>query len=414
LKAATERLSWIRDIGATIVYLPPVQLADDDLRTEFWSPRQRGSGLNNPRNPYRIKDYYQIDPEYGTEEDLRTFIREAHRLGLRVLMDVVFYHCGPNCVLMDELEFIQRDRSGKPVLGPWNFPLLNFQSQKLREYLWANRDYYVRRFEVDGFRCDASDRVPLDFWEGARTRLANIKPDLVVLAEGENRPADQIHAFDINYEFTWSRLVRAVAGRGQSASEIRKHWETVVARWPAGARFIRFSANHDLVNDQEHAEVLCGQAGAAALLVLNFTIDGVPFLYNGQEIGDTTPQSIYGRWPIRWEAAGLPKSASRLTLVKKLCQLRRREPALTRGQTLWLENDQPDHVISFIRRLPNSEIVSIVNLSNRPVEVQVKLPSQAGEQFEDLLNSRRVAQATRDGLNLNLEAFGYFVGKRQM
>lgn len=412
LKAAAGRLAWVRDLGAAIVYLPPVQLADDDPRPEFWSPRQKASGLNNPRNPYRIKDYSRIDPEYGTDEDLRGFVQQAHQLGLRVLVDVVYLHCGPNSVLMKEPDFIQRDASGAARLGPWNFPLLNFQSQKLREYLWANMEYYVRQFDVDGFRCDVADGVPLDFWQEARSRLEKIKPDLVILAEGQNRPSDQLQAFDVNYEFTWSGLLRAAASRGQSASAIRKHWETVAGRWPTGARFIRFSANHDLVNDQDHAEAVCGQAAAAALLVINFTIDGVPFLYNGQEIGDATLQSIYGRWPIRWEASPLPKPAARLALVKKLCQLRRQEPALSRGQTLWLDNDQPDHVVSFARRLPEALILSVVNLSNRPLEARVHLPEgHPTAQFQDLLDEKHSVCSTAEGLQLRLPAFGYFVGK---
>ena len=71
LKAACKRLPDIADLGATIVYLSPVQLQDDDPRRQFWSPRQQKSPTNNPRNPYRVKDYDQIDPEYGTEADLK-------------------------------------------------------------------------------------------------------------------------------------------------------------------------------------------------------------------------------------------------------------------------------------------------------------------------------------------------------
>ena len=413
LKAAADRLAWIADLGATIVYLPPMQLADDDPRPEFWSPRQKASGLNNPRNPYRIQDYFRIDPEYGTEEDLHSFVQKAHQLGLRVLVDVVYLHCGPTSVLMDRPGFIQRDGLGKVRLGPWNFPLLDFSNPKVREYLWANMEYYVRQFDVDGFRCDVADGIPLDFWEEARNRLEKIKPDLVLLAEGQNRPADQRKAFDINYDFTWSSLLRNAVAQGQSAARIRNHWETWRNQWPQQARFIRFSANHDLVNDQEHAEAVCGQAGSAALLVINFTIDGVPFLYNGQEIGDTTAQSIYGRWPIRWEAACLPKSASRLALVKKLCQLRRQEPALTRGETLWLQNDQPDRVVSSARRTPESEIVAVVNLANRPLEVLVRHPEQTSAEFRNLLDEKRPAKAGSEGLRLRLNAWEYFVGKRQ-
>ena len=101
LEAAKARLPEVASLGATIVYLPPVYLQDDDMRREFWSSRQRSCGANNPRNPYRVKDYDLIDPEYGTEDDLKAFIAEAHRLGLRVLMDLVYFHCGPTCVLAE-------------------------------------------------------------------------------------------------------------------------------------------------------------------------------------------------------------------------------------------------------------------------------------------------------------------------
>jgi uncharacterized sulfatase len=411
LRAAAERLPWIRDLGATIVYLPPVQLADDDPREEFWSPRQVASHLNNPRNPYRIKDYFQIDPEYGSEADLRAFVDRAHQLGLRVLMDAVFYHCGPTSVLIDRPGFVQRDKHGKLVTGSWHFPLLNFNSPGLREYLWRNLEYYVEEFDVDGFRCDVADAIPLDFWEEARSRLEKVKPDLVILAEGQNRPSDQLKAFDINYSFTWAQLGRAIVAGGKTASVLQEYWETARQAWPTHARFIRFSANHDLVHDRENAELVCGERGSAALTVINFTIDGVPFLYNGQEIGDTTLQSIYGRWPIRWEAACLPKAVARYQLCQKLCLLRRNEKALSYGETVWLKNDQQSSVVSFLRKHDDSAILTAVNLSNRPVSVAIHLPDGIGVEFRNLLAGSETKRASDQRLTLQLNAFDYFVGK---
>jgi|GEM_PF-345068 len=411
LKAAAERLPWIRDLGATIVYLPPVQLADDDPREEFWSPRQKASRLGNPRNPYRIKDYFKIDPEYGSADDLRAFVNKAHQLGLRVLMDVVYYHCGPTSVIVDRPGFVKRDAEGKIITGPWKFPLLNFDNPELREYLWQNLEYYVKEFDVDGFRYDVADSIPIDFWEEARVRLEKIKPDLVILAEGENRPADQQKAFDINYSFTWATLGRAVVAGGKPASALREFWEKTAQLWPNKARFIRFSANHDLVHDQEYAELVCGERGAAALAVINFTIDGVPFLYNGQEIGDTTPQSIYGRWPIRWEAACLPKPAARYQFYQKLCGLRRREPALAYGETVWLDNNQPDSVVSFLRRHGDSQILTVVNLANRPVDAVIQLPDDSPMDFRDVLAERQIPKPSNKALQFHLNAFECVVGK---
>ena len=95
LKSAADMLPHLASLGVDILYLCPVAEADDDPRPEFWSPRQKHCGLNNPKNPYRIKDYFKIDPEYGDDDALKDFVRDAHELGMRVILDLVYYHCGP-------------------------------------------------------------------------------------------------------------------------------------------------------------------------------------------------------------------------------------------------------------------------------------------------------------------------------
>ena len=408
LRAATKRLPSVAELGANIIYLCPVQLQDADIREEFWSKRQKASGTSNPRNPYRIKDYNRIDPEYGSEADLRTFIATAHKLGMRVLMDLVYFHCGPTSVLMKERDFIQRDTSGKPAMGSWNFPRLNFNNPGLREHLWANMAHWVKDFDVDGFRCDVSDAVPLDFWEEARARLEPLRPDLVILAEGQ-RKDDQLKAFDINYSFSWLDAVHAVFTRGLPASSLRALWQKMLDERPSGARFIRYTENHDIVNDLLRADVVLGERGAAAMTVVHFTLDGVPLLYNGQEIGDTSLQSIYARWPVRWEAACLPKAKAKFAFHQKLCQLRRTETALSGGEVVWLDNDQPDAVLSFLRRAGGEEMVTVASLSNRRVHVRVALP----EKFNLLLADGANVGSAAGTSALDLEAFGYVIARKR-
>jgi len=408
LRAATKRLPQVSELGANIIYLCPVQLQDADMRQEFWSKRQKASGTNNPRNLYRIKDYNRIDPEYGSEADLRAFIATSHKLGMRVLMDMVYFHCGPTSPLTKHLEFFKRNVSGKISTGQWNFPVFDFNNRQLREHLWANMEHWVKDFDVDGFRCDVSDAVPLDFWEEARARLEPLRPDLVILAEGQ-RKDDQSKAFDINYNFTWLHAVHAVFTRGLPASSLRALWQKMRDERPRGARFIRYTENHDIVNDLLRAEVVLGERGAAAMTAVHFTLDGVPLLYNGQEIGDTSLQSIYARWPVKWEAAYLPKSKAKFAFHQKLCQLRRTEPALTSGEVVWLDNDQPDAVLSFLRRAGNEEIVTVVSLPNRKLKVQVEFPGK----FNPLISDGAKPGASAGKLALDLDACSYFVGKKQ-
>lgn len=410
LRAAAERLPAIAELGATVVYLCPIALSDDDPRLEFWSTRQKASGTNNPRNPYRIKDYGKVDPEYGTEDDLREFVAAAHKLDLRVLLDLVYFHCGPTSVLMEHADFIQRDADGKAVTGSWNFPRLNFESKGLREYLWADMEYWVKEFQVDGYRCDVADSVPLDFWLEGRRRIDRIRPDLVMLSEGQ-RAGDQVEAFDISYGFSWYDATAAVLTKSQPASALQKLWERQQAERPRGARFIRYTDNHDIANDMNRPDVRFGEQAARAMSVVNFTIDGVPFIYNGQEIGDTSRHSIYARWPVRWEAACLPKPAATLQFYRQLCQLRRSRPSLQSGEVVWVGHDQPDAVIAFLRRANDEEILSVVNLSNRSVNVNLDLAAE-GAAYRPLLTSGAKPGGANGRFALALDGFGYLVGQK--
>lgn len=407
LPAATARLHKVAELGFDIIYLCPVFVSDDDPNVERWSPRQRKSGMNNPRNPYRIKDYYHVDPEYGTDDDLRAFIAEAHRLGMRVLLDMVYLHCGPNAVFLDEHpDFVKRDKEGKVITTAWGFPVVNHANPELREYLWRNMEYWVREFGADGFRCDVSDGIPLDFWETARRRLEEIRPDVCMLAEGTRRE-DQLKAFDLDYGwgFTWD-----------NAAGVRKQWEKMQAERPrGGARFIRFIDNHDIANDSydNRIEKTWGTCRVNATLVALFTLDGVPMIYNGQEVADTARHSIFGRLPIDWAAGDTPTGRARQALCKKLCTMRHAEKALTHGTLLWLDNDQPDAILSFVRRMPDEEILSVVNLSDRAIKVRLALPGPARwSSYNTLIAEGARTETDGSGLRLNVEGFGYLVAKR--
>ena len=325
LKAAQARLPKVAEMGVDIIYLCPVFVSDDDPDTEGWSPRQRKSGMNNPRNMYRMKDYYHVDPEYGTDDDLKAFIAEAHRLGMRVLLDMVYLHCGPNAVFLAEHpDFVKRDAEGKVAVAGWGFPALNLANPELREYLWKNMEYWVREFGADGFRCDVADGIPLDFWETARERLDKIRPDLCMLAEGTRRE-DQLKAFDLDYGwgFKWD-----------NAASVRKQWEKMRDERPrGGARFIRFIDNHDIANDawDNRVEKAWGTPRVNATLVALFTLDGVPMIYNGQEVADTARHSIFGRLPIDWASGDTPAGKARFAFCQQLCAMRHAERALTHG-----------------------------------------------------------------------------------
>jgi cyclomaltodextrinase / maltogenic alpha-amylase / neopullulanase len=417
LIAATEKLAHVADLGATIVYLCPVFVADDDTDTLTWSPRQKASKMNNPRNPYRMMDYYHVDAEYGTDDDLKEFVKESHRLGLRVMLDMVYYHCGANAVfLKDNPDFIVRDDDGKSITGGWNWPELNFKNPDLREYLYNNMEYWVKDFGVDGFRCDVAGRVPLDFWETARERLEKLKPDIGILAESDetSRPEDQIKAFDINYSFQCYRTLDAVYKGEVSAKALRDKWNEIEEIVPTGARFIHYFDNHDISNDDYHnrRETRWGFAGCQAALAHIFTLDGVPFIYNGQEIADTARHSIFGRAPIHWASAETLAGKTRFDFVQKLCELYKKEKALTQGSMTWLENDQPEAVLAYLRKFDEEEILTVINLADQTMRTRIQgLQNLTSSSFQSVL-SENITGNPQDGFEI--QDYGFWIGKRKL
>jgi glycosidase len=391
LAAAQKKLPHIASLGADLVYLSPIQLMS----------KQGGFS-----NPYRIADYGKIDPEYGTEADFRAFLVEAHRLHLKVLMDIVLYHTADDNVLMQWPDFYMH-QDGKIVLGNWKLPRPDFSNPKLRQYFIDNLTHWVRDVGVDGFRCDVSFGVPVEFWNQARTALDAVNKDLVMLAESE-KPDEMLYAFDVSYNFSHLSTLQKVFRDGSPATAVREQWETTRVKFPKGTRFLRACDNHD----QQRAIVAFSERGAQAATVLNFTLDGMPFLYNGQEIGDTVATDHQSHYPIRWEidkpegqaGSGLAGGQKRLIeWHRKLIALRRGEKAFTKGQVVWLDNASPDSAITFVRKLGAEEIFVAVNASNRTITLPNVTPGA------NLFISRGTVL---NGKDLTMPAFGYMVIKR--
>lgn len=393
LKAAAARLPHIANLGAAIVYLSPIHVQ---------------SQVGGFSNPYRIKDYYRVDPEYGTEQDLRDYCAAAHRLGLKVLMDIVYYHTAPDSVMLETPEFYMH-KDGQIVLGNWRLPRPDFGNPKLRRYLIDNLLHWVRDGGVDGFRCDVSSGIPLDFWEAARAALDQLNPDLIMLAESE-APSELLKAFDVSYAFSHQRTLQQVFRDGEPASRVRAQWEKARAAFPRGARLVRASDNHD----QKRAIVEFGDRGARAAAVLNFTLDGIPFLYNGQEIGDTVATDHQSHYPLRWEldkVAGQAGSGlvggqkATVAWYHRLFELRAQEAAISSGEVAWVDNSQPESVITFERRKGNDALLVVINASNRKLQGTVDAP---GAWTPFLANTGDKLESGR----YQLGAFGYIVARR--
>ena len=372
LAHAAQLLDHIASTGVSVVYLAALNEMDTDCDPTSWSDRQRRYGAGNPKNTYRMWDYFHVDPEFGSDDDRKAFIDQAHARGLKVMMDLVYLHCGSTApMLYAHPEFCEWDTNGKPKNAQWHFPKLNYGSAALREYLWGNMKYYVRDFGVDGFRCDVDDGVPLDFGAEGVRRVRAINPDVMMLNEGTKR--NYLTVFDLNYGWGWRdvavQLITGQAGAAALRTQIRAEVEGGQLN-----RFIRWTDNHDTASDDgayrlERAAV--SPAATDALMMLNFLLPGTPFLYNGQEFADAhncnmfTNRFVGPGNTIDWSMLATPRGRARMRLVQALAQLRRTHPALC-GGTFELDETASD-VVTFTRVSGTDAVTVRVNFGNVPV-----------------------------------------------
>jgi GH15 family glucan-1,4-alpha-glucosidase/glycosidase len=348
----TARLDELKDLGVTILWLMPIH------------PIGQEKKMGTIGSPYAVRDYYAINPDYGNANDLKQLVSEAHKRGLKVIIDIVANHTSWDSVLMKHPEFYKRDAQGN-ITYPYDWydiAALNYSNQELRRYMIDMLKFWIREFDLDGFRCDVAGEVPTDFWENARAELERIKPDIVMLAEAHKAEL-LVKAFDLDYSWPLHSALSKVLQGEAPASTLREEWEKEVKEWPTGALHMRFSDNHD----ERRAIARFGERAALAASAFVFTLDGVPMIYNGMEVGDTTESgapALFEKLPIFWSIA--ERRPEFRKFYKEMMARRRVSKALRRGSLEWVRNSDESRVVSFVRRADGEEVLVTINFSNRP------------------------------------------------
>ncbi len=348
----TARLDELRNLGVNVLWLMPIHTIGQE--------RKKGS----IGSPYAVRDYYAINPDYGTKIDLKRLVSEAHRRGMKVIIDIVANHTSWDSVMMREPQFYTRDQSGKivPPVADWaDVADLNYDNPRLRDYIIEMLKFWLREYDLDGFRCDVAGMIPTDFWERARAELEKVKPDIMMLAEWHT-PDLLVRAFDLDYSWPVHGALTDVIMNNSSATTLRTAWEEEQKTYPRGALHMRFSDNHD----ERRAIARFGERGALAASALMFTLDGVPMLYNGMEVGDTTESgapALFERLPVFWQISERRPEFPRF--YKAMIALRQNSNALRRGNLEWLRNSDEARVVTFARRDGAEEILVAINFSNR-------------------------------------------------
>ncbi len=351
----TADLDRLQTLGVTILWLMPIH------------PVGHVKSKGTIGSPYAVKDYYAINPDYGTKADLQRLINEAHKRQIKVIIDIVANHTSWDSVMMKNPAFYTHDKAGNiiPPVPDWaDVADLNYDNPELRKYMSEMLKSWLRDYDLDGFRCDVAGSVPTDFWENARMELEKIKPNIVMLAEA-NQPDLLTKAFDLDYSWDFHSALTEVEQGAKPASVLQTVWNENRAKFPKNALRMRFSDNHD----ERRAIARFGERGALAAQALVFTLDGVPLVYNGMEVGDTTESgapALFEKMPILW---GIAERRPEFPLFyRALIALRKSSPALRRGDLIWLKNSDDRRILSFLRRDGTSgeEVLVAINMSNEP------------------------------------------------
>ena len=396
LKGVTQKLDELKNLGVTIIWLMPIHPIGQQERKGSYG------------SPYAARDYYAVNPDYGTTDDLRHLVAEAHQRGLKVILDVVLLHTAWDSVMMAHPDFYKHNAQGKiiPPVPEWSDVAgLNYDNPALRQYLIGVLTYWIKETDLDGYRCDTASMIPTSFWNEARAALAKTKADLIMLAEAD-KPELLTNAFDIDYAWPLLNTVRNVLGNSAPASEIQRTWENDRKRYPEGALRMTMSDNHD----QARAVACFGMGGALAASVLMVTLDGVPMLYNGMEVGDASESrepALFERVPIFWQPGGRPPLPA---IYRDLLKLRKENPAFRTREVQWLHNSDDSNVVTLLRTDGHEEFLVLVNLSNRNVSGVVDLKHAGGFELVHLKGTDAFQENGLPAFRLN--GFGWRIYRR--
>ena len=231
LNAITARLQNIKDLGVDVIWLMPI--------CEQGKEKAIGS-------PYCIKDFKKVHPQYGTLEDLKNLVNSAHSLGMKVILDWIANHTSWDNPWTKNKGWHSTDASGNIISPPgfnWtDVADLNFGNAEMRAAMKDAMAYWVTEAGVDGFRCDYAEGVPQDFWTDALAHLRSIKPEIILLAEGDKSWIYEV-GFDIMYAWSFPNALEKVFKGNSGAASIFDAFNNDMSNVPKGKTRMRKSKN---------------------------------------------------------------------------------------------------------------------------------------------------------------------------
>jgi len=367
-------LKRIKELGVDFIWFMPIH------------PISKVNPKGRIASPYSVRDYTEVNPDYGTEDEFKKLVEEIHDYGMKVMIDVVYNHTSHDSVYREKHpEFFYRTPEGNFAnkVGEWEDVIdLDYSNTNL----WKEQINTLKKWVkigIDGFRCDVAPLVPLEFWIEARKQIKEINPDLILLAEtvgpdfikqvrdcGIYAASDcEIYqAFDITYDYdTKNEFSNYLKGSG-SLDELldRKRIQEYI--YPENYVKLRFLENHDLprarvlIPDDKLLDIWTG---------FLFFEKGAALIYAGQEAKDPNTPSLFDIDKVNWKNL----SNGYTGLIKKLSSIKKDKIFAYGNYNIY----RPDvnGVIYAAYTYNNRAMIGIFNVENKVGELDLKTDEDA-------------------------------------
>lgn len=395
LKGLTQQLDELADLGVTALWINPVQ-----RQMPRGLPAQAPAKLRLPEfthwgfHGYWIEDFDAVEPQFGSVDDLKRLVDEAHKRGIKVLLDVVYNHPGYSSIYQGRKTAAGEDwiRVGegncevdaiKCRVG--GLPDFKTEIPEIRDYLLNANIALAKKTGIDGFRLDTYKHVETDFWLEHRKRTrTEINKDFFLLAEYWGGTASSLDKFferdeiDSGFDFSFKGSCEAWAlGRGRTvafASYLRSRHQ---AR--KGYLLAHYLSSHD---EPMALANLGGDKDLFRLCVaVKMTSVGMPVIYYGEEVARAGSEWPTNRNDMPWgkrdilPGKGVERDESLRDFYKALIKVRRAHPALTRGDYTMLTGRE-DKALAYLRRdaASGDQVLVLVNRDVAAVAVDLALP----------------------------------------
>ncbi|MFN3529945.1 MAG: alpha-amylase family glycosyl hydrolase [Bacteroidia bacterium] len=357
-QAMIPKLDRLKELGVNTLWLMPIH--------PIGELNKKGS----LGSPYSIRDFYDVHPDFGTKEDFRTLVNACHERGMYIIIDLVANHSSfDNAWVSEHPSWYVRDDSGE-ILPPdpdWtDVADLDYNNPEVPAAMSKVMEYWVKEFDIDGYRCDVAYMVPFSFWESSITNIRKIKP-IIMLAEGAGT---ELHEAGFDYTYGWEiyhHLKKIFAG--ESTENFSKIAIEETGKVPSGNKIMRFITNHDETSwDDVPVSLFKSREGSMAAFVASCMLPCVPLIYNGQEVGHNKKMNLFEKSSISWS-----KNPHMQAFYQRFLQVYAEEPSLRTDEVHFFDTDNPD-IIAFRRGKGDEAIYVLVNV--RASVVKFNLPEE--------------------------------------